>query len=378
MSERIHHIPRERGVTLVALMRGDEELSSTLIVPMTIRVGRAVLRMDGIGGVATPEEHRHRGYSRHVLENAVETMKAGDAVLSTLYGIPDFYPKYGYATVGPETYISLSATEASPGSGHTFRVATPGDLVALQRLYRADTDGATGALVREDDWRAWSELAEALAAGEVHVLTRDDRPVAYAWPATHAWWMEQWEGYTPGGLKIGEAQAADPDAADALLAALRGWAYDTGQETVQLAIPQSGRVGAAATLQDAEVLQRRRHTAEFMGRSTGTVALLRALRPELEARWRTVSASLPPFAIVIDTGEDLATLTGNDRGIGVASGAAGDIETQLTPGDLARLVLGGFDPDRLLERLIVPAAAAPLLATLFPRRDPWIHPVDRF
>src|SRR3954469_12901323 len=90
------------GATELVLELDGQKASRVVIVPMLMRLGAAVVRMDGIGGVETEEEHRNRGYSRRVMETAVEMMRAGDAALSTLFGIEDFYHKFGYATTGAE------------------------------------------------------------------------------------------------------------------------------------------------------------------------------------------------------------------------------------------------------------------------------------
>src|SRR5262249_10763087 len=81
------------GSTRVDLMDGERSVSRLWVIPLTIRIGAATVRMDGIGGVGTEEDCRHRGYSRRVLEATVDWMRRGDAALSMLYGIPNFYPK---------------------------------------------------------------------------------------------------------------------------------------------------------------------------------------------------------------------------------------------------------------------------------------------
>lgn len=382
MTDELRHIPGDRGITTVALMRGEERLSSTLVIPMTMQVGRSRLRMDGIGGVATPEEHRHKGYSRRVLEEAVSFMCSGDAVLTTLYGIPNFYPKYGYATLGPEPIIELQSLEerTSLPEGLAIRAGESGDLPALQRLYRDETATAIGSLVREDDWWIWGILEEALKpdANEVRVVVRDNMAVGYAWKATTCWWMEHWTRHRPDGFKVAEAFAVDTDVADAVLAMCRLWSIDEQREQVAMAIPLTGQVGAAARLQNAQVLERYGDEAEFMGRTTGLAALLRALRPELEVRWRLVSGSMPSVAITIVTGHERVTLIGNEQGIEVESGGHGDIEVAIDPGNIARLALGGFDPCRILERLGAPKSVTPMLTILFPQRFSYIYPADRF
>jgi hypothetical protein len=380
MADVIRAIPEARGITRVALMRGDEELSRTLIFPMTIRVGRATLRMDGIGGVETPERHRHRGYSRRVLEAAVDTMTAGDAVLSTLYGIPHFYPKFGYATLGPEyTLAPASLDERSELPERLIaREGAPGDLAALQWLYRDETACAVGPVVRDDDCWVWADLERALTpgAGEVRVAERDGRVVGYAWRSSGCWWMQQISRDRPPALRIGEAFAADLDGADAVLAMCRRWAAELELPALTFAIPPDCRVASAAQLQNVRVTALYGDEAEFMGRSTGLRALLRAMLPELEARWR--NAGLPSFVITIVTGDERATLTGDETGVAVDAGLAGDVEVRLDPGTVARLVMGGFAPALTLARASLPGAATCALEALFPKRVPYIYPADRF
>ena len=382
MTERICQIPGERGITTVALMRGEEQLSRALVVPMVMQVGRVRLRMDGIGGVATPEEHRYKGYSRRVLEAAVEFMTAGDAVLSTLYGIPHFYPKYGYATLGPEYVITPARLDerADLPDGMSLRAGMPADLPALQQLYRDETGRAYGPLVRDEDWWTWTELERAMSgeADEVRVVERGGRVVGYAARATSCWWMQQWTRRNSEGLKIAEAFAADAQAAEGVLAAVRMWATERGESVVELALPSTCRVGAAAMFQNARISERYNDEGEFMGRSTGLLPLLRNLVPELEARWRAVSCSMPRFAVTIVTEGERATISGSEQGIEVSAAGSGDIEIGIDPGTMARLALGAFEPELVLERAAVPAQAWPVLTVLFPRHVPYIYPLDRF
>src|SRR5215211_4927437 len=99
---RIVSVNHSSGTSDVLLQLDGRQASRVVIVPMLMRIGAAVVRMDGIGGVGTEEEFRNQGYSRRLMETAVQQMQQGDAVLSTLFGIQDFYQKFGYETTGPE------------------------------------------------------------------------------------------------------------------------------------------------------------------------------------------------------------------------------------------------------------------------------------
>src|SRR5215204_413093 len=143
------------GTSDVLLQIHGRQVSRVVIVPMVMRIGAAVVRMDGIGGVGTEEGFRNRGYSRRVMERAIEEIRRGDAALSTLFGIEDFYQKFGYDTTGPEYTVVLPlADTAAPAHslprGWQFRPLTADDMPAVKWLYHVNTRRATGALVRHD------------------------------------------------------------------------------------------------------------------------------------------------------------------------------------------------------------------------------------
>ena len=108
MQQGMAYVKQPNGSVRAELIIDGECASWLTIVPFTIRIGAAEVRMDGIAGVGTHEKHRMKGYSRRVFEAAVPPMAAGDAAITMLYGIRDFYPKFGYATAGPGHHIYLT------------------------------------------------------------------------------------------------------------------------------------------------------------------------------------------------------------------------------------------------------------------------------
>ncbi|MGB3329384.1 MAG: GNAT family N-acetyltransferase [Thermomicrobiales bacterium] len=370
--------------TRLALYRDNEELSETWIVPYVLRIGAATVRMDGIGGVATPEEHRNKGYSRKVLTAAVEYMKAGDAHLTALYGIPHYYPRWGYATAAHEERTRLVKLDADNvvADGFQVRPATAADLDRIRMLYRDGTRTLVGAAVRADDDTAWQELGKGIEtdSGECRVVGDEtDEVLAYAWQPRYNWWMGKCEREDPQGLHIGEAFAMTPRAADALLAGLRGWATETGKTHVDLHQPSAGALGMAVRLQDTETLTQTARDAEFMARSVGTASLVSALEPELRQRWLAVRPGWTGTLKLMVDGEAVGiALSADDLVVGDAGERADMIDVDLVPGDLARLVLGTFPPHDLLDRIGVARDVADVLAVLFPERHPYIYPADRF
>jgi GNAT superfamily N-acetyltransferase len=398
------------GTSDVLLQLQGRRLSRVVIVPMLMRIGAAVVRMDGIGGVGTEEEFRNRGYSRRVMETVVQQMRDGDAALSTLFGIQDFYQKFGYETTGPEYTVVLPLVDAPPAAptvppGWQFRPLIADDMPAVMRLYHANTRRATGALVRhdagDDPWeteqvaevnpdarkiglRAWSKLRTiAVEPGEdaCRVLVDEsDRIAAYAWFGVN-WWMGVRRRDLPGAFHIAEAMARDAEAGDALLAACRTWADEAEGDckSVALAIPPESPVAWAAAYEGGEMLAVYTRGGDFMGRVLDVGRLLLQLRPELTVRAR--STRLPfqgRLTLRTDEGEATIVLTGDD--VLVDDGAKGGMVVELPQTALARLCLGGFDPTDVLARLPDQPGqeAAALLRLLFPRRMPHIYQMDRF
>jgi hypothetical protein len=407
---RIVTVNHPGGTSDLLLLLDGRQVSRVVIVPMLMRIGAAVVRMDGIGGVSTEEEFRNRGYSRRVMETAVEQMRRGDAALSTLFGIEDFYQKFGYETTGPEYTVVLPLAEATAPTrslprGWRFRPLTPGDMPAVMRLYHANTRRATGALVRHDagddpseterladlnpdarkiGLRAWNRLQGiAVEPGEdaCRVLVdQSGRIGAYAWFGAN-WWMGIRRRDLPGAFHIAEGMARDAEVADTLLVACRIWAEEAGSDGdgIALAIPPEGPVAMAAAYEGGQMLGVYTRGGNFMGRVLDLGRLLRLLQPELAARVR--SARLPfQGRLNFRTDEDEAAIVIRDDDVQVDGRASGGLVVELPQTALARLCLGGFDPADVLARLPnrPNAEVEAVLRALFPRRMPHIYPMDRF
>jgi GNAT superfamily N-acetyltransferase len=407
---RIVTVNHPGGTSDLLLLLDGRQVSRVVIVPMLMRIGAAVVRMDGIGGVSTEEEFRNRGYSRRVMETAVEQMRRGDAALSTLFGIEDFYQKFGYETTGPEYTVVLPLAEATAPTrslprGWRFRPLTPGDMPAVMRLYHANTRRATGALVRHDagddpseterladlnpdarkiGLRAWNRLQGiAVEPGEdaCRVLVdQSGRIGAYAWFGAN-WWMGIRRRDLPGAFHIAEGMARDAEVADTLLVACRTWAEEAGSDGdgIALAIPPEGPVAMAAAYEGGQMLGVYTRGGNFMGRVLDLGRLLRLLQPELAARVR--SARLPfQGRLNFRTDEDEAAIVIRDDDVQVDGRASGGVVVELPQTALARLCLGGFDPADVLARLPnrPNAEVEAVLRALFPRRMPHIYPMDRF
>jgi predicted acetyltransferase len=418
---RIVSVEHPDGAVSLILEEDGQQVSRTVIVPMLMRIGAAVVRMDGIGGVETEEEYRNRGYSRRLNELAVEKMRAGDAALSTLFGIQDFYPKFGFATVGPEYSVTLPLEDPASApelpSGWRFRPFEVDDLPAVKRIYHTNTKRAVGALVRHDAGdeseetqrlahssapaqrigrRAWNRLERLTTdAGKdsCHVLLDEAGAIrAYAWISRGGWWIDFRYRDAPETFHIGEVMATDPVAADVVLTACRRWATQrpgdergspgigSGFQQIEMAIPPDNAVALAATYEGGSFHASHTRNGEFMGRVLDVGRLLHQLRPELAAR---IGAARIEYSgqLVVRTDEGEASLSITPDGVSVGNGSGEAVlEVEIPQAMLARLCLGAFETRDVLARLPNPPSreAGTLLEALFPKRTPHIYPVDRF
>ncbi len=379
--------------TRVDLKLDGKSVSRLWLVPFTLHIGEALVRMDGVGGVGTDEDYRSKGYSRRVLETAVEHMKVGDAALSMLYGIRDFYPKFGYATAGPDHLAVLTDLDRDGGlpEGWTVRPLELHDVPAVQDLYALNTAGATGAAKRDPKGGVWSRLLKAVANAKEDgcrvVVGPDGVMHGYLWRAKWCWYVHHaLEPEYKRALVLGEVMADGPIAAEAVLAACRRWAKEEPEarkvKEVVLAFPPEGPLAAAAMRQDTRLLRNYSACGGSMARVLNLRRLLEALRPEMAARLQSASSSFRgTLAFRTDIGD--ATVRIGPKRVTIAEGAlsgVGSLSVSLPQSELARLALGAFPPEDILARLPEPPSeeTARVLRALFPTRNAHMHLPDRY
>ena len=160
VTEEVVFSPAPEGRTRVDLLGGGRSLARVKIEPLTLRYGVATLRVAYIGSVYTEEPWRNRGYARRLLTAALERSRDEGADLALLYGIGDFYHRFGFATVGADFNVELRNPQrgAALPTGWRVREATVADVPAIRRLYDLATRDAIGARVRPESGLPWSRL----------------------------------------------------------------------------------------------------------------------------------------------------------------------------------------------------------------------------
>lgn len=371
------------GVDKIALLIDGTDVSWALVSWFNLGFGASTIRMGGIGGVETQEAHRNRGYSRRVMQATGRFVERSAAPLLTLFGIPGFYHRFGFLPLGPDYFLSVRNANMLPSlpGGMTARAAQESDLPSLEEIWRFESRGLTGHVIRGEQQDSWVRLRESIAAHRDDcrvVIDTSGSVQGYAWLVSHHWYMEGFREDGRNNLDIGEAGARNPAAADAVLAMLPAWRDDLGKNDIVLAIPsRHNSVGRAAQLRDVDVKIQYSVNESYMGRTTGSNDLIRALLPEFVNRWRS-SGSTWQGTLDFAVGEERTRIALDTSVLmGTPTGTA-DCTVTMTPGEFARLVLCAYSPEDLLLRCGADERAVSVASSLFPQQATYIYPADRF
>lgn len=127
MSSRPHHFqsllsklyqPDDDKMRAHFAIRRDGRIRALVgMYPMTLRVGMQVLKVAGIGAVATHPDERKSGLMRQLMTATVDEMKQQQIAMSVLGGQRQRYGYYGYEPAGTSLTFSLSKTNLR----HFFR-----------------------------------------------------------------------------------------------------------------------------------------------------------------------------------------------------------------------------------------------------------------
>jgi hypothetical protein len=380
------------GTVDVDLVLSGRRVSSCRIVPLRLRIGAAVVRMDGIGEVKTDEEHRHRGFARRVMSHALRRMGAGDAALTMLYGIMDFYPKFGYITVGPDSRISLPPLDEEPLlEGYHARPFSSADLAGVQHLYDQMTAQSVGTAVRPHDGYPWTELLGDLhgetSSGCRVVTDADGRVAAYVWRGQRLGFVRAHSRFSPDDLILADVVAADTRSAGAALTLCRRWVADEGSRRhvgqATFFAPHEGPVVSAAMHMPATLARAYQPDGGWMAHVLSTSRLFSSLQPELTRRLVAANNRFRgTVRVLTDAGDATLSIDADGiRSVPPASAADGEaLVCRLPQTTLAQLALGCFSPDDLLERLSHPPEerVIELFRMMFPPRPAQLFLADRF
>ena len=171
----------------LSLDMGGETVGRAEVNDLTMRLYGTWVRMGGIANVVVQSQHRGKGYASRLMREAVSYMEREGYAVSILFGIPDFYHRFGYVPVTPEYAVSVAVRDAERlSAATTVRPACREDYAGLLDLYTRVNASRSGAVRRtrvfyealeEEVW--WGHPTRMLVTGEAghptgYVLLKGD------------------------------------------------------------------------------------------------------------------------------------------------------------------------------------------------------------
>lgn len=349
-----------------AVFVGPELVSALHVLTDTLALGEARLRMAGLAWVGTADHRRGRGYGRALVEDTLAYLQDHRFHLCMLFGIPGFWRQFGFVTTLADYTVDMDTLDALTfANGLRIREAKPGDIAAMARLHTHVTHRAACAVVRSQGhfsnrWQRWTPW---------HVLTTEDGQVV-------AYFTAHPEGTR---LRIDDAALAGPELAPALIYAAGTLASAASLSGIRLCVPPEHPLSRC-------LLQFRSTHATHIDRDAGGMMAwvdlaecLESMAPEFE---RLVSLS--PLK---DANTELTLIVEGKsfvlrfhRGSLALVPGLGRNKISLRPDHLMHALTGfRYSEDILAEARGVPTAELrELMRVLFPKRHPYMWPVDRF
>jgi GNAT superfamily N-acetyltransferase len=366
----------EREHTRVALAAG-ELVGALRLLPLTLRIGRARLGAVGVGWVSTPPARRNRGVASALMRDALDYTRDRGAPFSLLYGVPDLYHRFGYVTMLPE-YSVVVESAAVPGSYPGFvlmRPVTRDDIPELMGIHQAHEAGVSCSIVRTaEHYRSqfvsaapktpyWCDWPAAKALFDEH-----GNLAAYFMPQT-----------APAELHIKELGVTDCASCGALLHAAMAMARETGLRRVRFHVPPYHPF--ARYLEGIDSVHQARHfgNREGMMALTGLEACLNAMQPEWTERVRQNGLEGATRECTLVVGEAAFRVVLEESGLCIKKGP-GKNPLPLSPGEFIRLLVGySHTEDVLAEKTpCLKGEDYRFVTALFPKRTPFIWPIDHF
>jgi predicted acetyltransferase len=335
--------------------------SSVIVVDRVVRIGNIPLRMGGIGDVSTRRAFRQQGYARQLLEDSIMYMRDAGYHFSALFGIPYFYPKFGYIVAMPGTDSTIATRDAELAQAcYPVRPFKPEDAQQVAEIYEQMNANRTFTCVRDPNtWKgfrigaSWNDRIEAV------VVLDGESIIGYA-----NYDLDPWR------CSLGEVGYATPAVFSTLLA-------EAGKQAAQKRVE---KLTIHAPVDDPFVLYCRRYgcttslsyarNAHGMARIINQAATIKAIQPLMLRRLQASQIDWRGTLVFsTDLGKDALEL-----------GSGPELVLHLPQTMLTQWILGyrGIEDALFETETKVPEAAVPVLKAIFPTGYPFIYPSDRF
>ncbi|HOE63479.1 MAG TPA: GNAT family N-acetyltransferase [Candidatus Sumerlaeota bacterium] len=349
-------------------------LGHVSIVEKWMRIGYCAIKMAGIGDVFTHPDARGKNISSHLMNDSIDYMRQNNYPISMLYGIPNFYHKFGYIeAMGSFKVFAPVRFLAQIKSPLAVRPCREADIPALDKLYNDNYRNKTGSIKRIPAcWYKMLEPKELFVA-----CSSNDVPIGYV--ILKSVWG--------GGGYAAEVVAPSDEARHAIVVFHIEKYKDVYPSELEYRIAPDDPFFEFLRDFGARVVSQ--YLAEGQGQAMLRIVnlpqLLKEIKPVLERRLKNSDFAGAEGGINFEAADaGKASLAFNKGKISIKNSLVKTFQTLQTPQNLlTRSVIGYWSAGRLIERCIqaggkAPAGVSPLLEALFPLQNPLTNEPDYF
>ncbi len=377
------------------VIEGDngEIASHAMLIPRTIQFGDSTLKAAELGIVGTLEPYRNRGYATALIDQAVLRMTQRGDALSVLFGIPNFYERWGYeyaiglyltsyeSTI--ETELALKAGIWDFSHSHMRRMATQlgirnremivrpfdfNDLPAVMDLYYQSSCLGHSLMARDEQTWLWQlhYMTEIGRHSNDSFLVAEHEGTILAYMRMVTSEPVNWFRNDASPFSIIEFAGTDPDATEALLAEAAASARDYEVDRIGLYVHPQSTLMNHALVRGASL---RSFTGAGFLRLNDLGLALESMIDSFQHRLDT--SVFAGQAIQLQVTNEHSTAAVN---LG-SHGTPELVEVSAPSADLLRLFSGWFGPTGLPSGSYSPRYED-VLKVLFPKGDPKVSIAD--
>ncbi len=352
--------------TRIALKNG--QTAGTLrITTDTIRIGEARLKMGGFGWVAVNDAFRKQGIASRLIEDGLEYMRNHSYHVSMLFGVVDFYHRFGFTTMLSDyvTAISVLEAENADHEPHRVRQGKPGDIQAIHKIHNQDESDMACSIVRStahmtNQWERWKP---------VQVLTNEKGKV-------RGYFLPRIEN---SDLIIDELGIAGHDTCGALLHAVAQFSRAHHASQIRIAAPPTHPFMKYLMRFESRYEMHVKRNRDGMMAIINMGETLESMIPEWESQLTRSSLYSERAEVTLLVDKKPFRIRATRGAIDVAP-QSGDNKVTLSQGEFSQLLCGYRYLDEVLatrRRLVTPQGRS-LLEVLFPKRTPFVWTMDHF
>ncbi len=333
----------------------------------TIRIGEARLKMGGFGWVAVDDAFRKQGVATLMIDDALAYMRGHNYHVSMLFGIVDFYHRFGFCTMlsGYLTSVDVLEAEQAEHKPYRVRLGKPGDIRAIHKLHNQDESEMACSIVRStahitNQWERWKP---------VQVITDDQGKVrAYFLPRVGK-----------NELLIEELGIAGHDACGALLHACSQLAIEHHAPQIRFAAPPNHPFLKYLLRYESKYEMHVKRNSHGMMAIVNLEETLESMIPEWENQLTRSALCQERVEITLLVDKKPCRVRANRGAIDIMP-QSGENKVSLENAEFIQLLCGYRYLDEILatKRRILTQSGRTLLEVLFPKRTPFVWPVDLF